>query len=211
MPADLVHLVRHGEVENPEGILYGCLPGYGLSERGHRMAALAAEALAGRDVVALHASPLQRAQESAAPWSAGFGLPIATEERIIEPTTRFEGGRMSARRILTTPAEWAWVRNPWRPSWGEPYVQVRDRMLAAIDDAAAAVDGGEVVMVSHQMPIVMVARAVAGKGLAHDPRHRRCALSSITTLRRVDGRWVEEAYQEPAASLLGDAVDTGAV
>ncbi len=211
MPADLVHLVRHGEVENPDGILYGRLDGFGLSERGHRMAALAAEALDGRDVVALRASPLQRTRESAAPWAQRFGLPIVVDERVIEPTNRFEGGRMSARRILTTPSEWSWVANPWRPSWGEPYTSVRDRMLAAIDEAADSVDGGEVVLVSHQMPIVMVARAVAGKRLAHDPRRRRCSLSSITTLQRRDGRWAEVGYQEPAASLLRDAVDTGAV
>lgn len=211
MSADLLHLVRHGEVENPDGILYGRLPNFGLSARGHRMAALAAESLRDRPVTALYASPLQRAQESAAPWSAGFELPIVTEERIIEPTNRFEGGRMSARRIITTPAEWAWVRNPWLPSWGEPYLQVAGRMFAAMDDAWNDADGGEVVMVSHQMPIVMVARTVARRRLAHDPRQRRCALSSITTLRRVDGQWTEVRYQEPAASLLKDAIDTGAV
>ena len=211
MPADLVHLVRHGEVENPDGILYGRLPGYGLSARGRRMAELAAEALDGRPVVALVASPLQRAQESAAPWSARFGLPITTDERIIEPTNRFEGGRMSARRIATTPSQWAWVVNPWRPSWGEPYRAVEARMLAAIDAAWAAAEGGEVVMVSHQMPIVMGARSLAGRPLAHDPRHRRCTLSSITTIAHRDGRWVEVGYQEPAAGLLQDAIDTGAV
>lgn len=211
MTADLLHLVRHGEVENPDGILYGRLPNFGLSARGHRMAALAAESLRGRPVSSLFASPLQRAQESAAPWSTGFELPIVTEDRIIEPTNRFEGGRMNARRIVTTPSEWAWVRNPWLPSWGEPYLQVAGRMFAAMDEAWTTADGGEVVMVSHQMPIVMVARTVARRRLAHDPRKRRCALSSITTLRRVDGVWSEVGYQEPAASLLKDAIDTGAV
>ena len=84
-------------------------------------------------------------------------------------------------------------------------------MFAAMDEAWTAAEGGEVVMVSHQMPIVMVARTVAKRRLAHDPRQRRCALSSITTLQRVDGRWTEVGYQEPAASLLKDAIDTGAV
>ena len=211
MNADLLHLVRHGEVENPDGILYGRLPNFGLSARGHRMAALAAESLQGRPVSSLFASPLQRAQESAAPWSTGFELPIVTEERIIEPTNRFEGGRMNARRIVTTPSEWAWVRNPWLPSWGEPYLQVAGRMFAAMDEAWNAADGGEVVMVSHQMPIVMVARSVAGRAPFHDPRKRRCTLSSITTLRREGERFVEVDYQEPARELLAASIDLGAV
>lgn len=211
MPADLIHLVRHGEVENPDGILYGRLPGFGLSERGHRMAELAAAALADHDIRALVASPLQRAQESAAPWAARYALPIVTDERVIEPTNRFEGGRMNARRIVTTPGEWSWVANPLRPSWGEPFQLVKARMFAAIDAVAAGIDGGDAVIVSHQMPIVMVARSVAGRPLAHDPRRRRCTLSSITTLRRWNGRWIEAGYQEPAAGLLRDAIDTGAV
>lgn len=197
-------------MHNPEGILYGRLEGFGLSERGHRMARLAADALAGHDVTALYASPLQRAQESAAPWAAAFRLPIVTEVRIIEPTNAFEGTRM--RRALRDPRNWRHLRNPGRPSWGEPFIDVRDRMLAAMDEAWAAADGGEVVMVSHQMPIWTVVRAVGGHSLSHDPRKRRCALSSITTFRREpDGRWTETGYQEPAAGLLAEAIDRGAV
>lgn len=211
MPADLVHLVRHGEVHNPEGILYGRLPGYGLSELGHRMADAAAASLVGHPVTALYASPLQRAQESAEPWAKRFGLPIVTDERLIEPTNDFEGDRMSLRRVLGNPARWRSVRNPLRPSWGEPYVSVRERMLAAISDAWSAAESGEVVMVSHQMPIVMVARSAAGRGLAHDPRKRRCTLSSITTLAREGDRFVEVDYQEPAGGLLAQSVDSGAV
>ena len=104
MPADLVHLVRHGEVLNPDRILYGRLPGYGLSELGHRMAALAADSLADRPVTALIASPLQRTQESAAPWAARFGLETRLDERLIEPHNRFEGGNV--RRGLRDPRNW---------------------------------------------------------------------------------------------------------
>ena len=211
MPASLVHLVRHGEVFNPEGVLYGRIPGFGLSELGHRMAATAAESLVGRDITALYASPLQRAQESAAPWHERFGLEIVTEERIIEPTNAFEGSvKLGARGILK-PSSWKYLVNPLKPSWGEPYTAVESRMLAAIDDAWQAADRGEVVMVSHQMPIVMVARSVKGMRLWHDPRKRRCSLSSITTLRREGDRFVEVDYQEPAGALLANSVDTGAV
>lgn len=209
MPAEFVRLVRHGEVHNPDGILYGRIPGYHLSELGHRMAAMAAESLRGRDVVKLVASPLQRTQESAQPWADLFGLPIETDERIIEPHNWFEGTRM--RQRLRNPVSWPRLANPLRPSWGEPYDSVKKRMFAAIDDAWASVDSGEVVLVSHQMPIVMVARSVAGRAPFHDPRKRRCTLSSITTLRREGERFVEVDYQEPARELLAASIDLGAV
>lgn len=212
MAATLIHLVRHGEVYNPRGILYGRIPGYHLSELGHRMAAAAADQLAGHPITALYSSPLQRAQESARPWSERFDLEIVTDDRLIEPFNRFEGKRFEfGPAVLTRPGVWPWVINPFKPSWGEPYVSVIDRMLAAIGDAWNAADGGEVVMVSHQMPIVMVQRAVAGKRPFHDPRNRRCHLSSITTLQKRGERFVEVGYQDPAAELLAQAIDTGAV
>jgi broad specificity phosphatase PhoE len=214
VPAELVHLVRHGEVENPTGVLYGRLDGFGLSERGHRMAELAAVSLAGHDIRAVVSSPLQRARESAAPWVARFGagsaLSLVIDERLIEPTNHFEGINMR-RDLPRRPDLWRHLRNPQRPSWGESFHSVQTRMLAAISDAWASVDGGEVVLVSHQMPIVMVARTVAGKPLAHNPSKRRCALSSITTLERRGDTFAEVSYTEPAAELLAGAIDTGAV
>lgn len=218
MPASLIHLVRHGEVHNPTGVLYGRIAGFGLSTRGHEMADAAAASLEGRDVTELYASPLQRAQESAAPFAARFALDIRTDDRLIEPWNNFEGGVMKlSLSLLKRPEVWPWLLDPRKPSWGEPYREIFARMIAAIDQAWDATDSGEVVMVSHQLPIVMVQRAVAGKRLAHDPRARRCALSSITTLLRNTGalpgtpRYTEVAYREPAEHLLHEAIDTGAV
>ncbi|QAV71023.1 histidine phosphatase family protein [Salinibacterium sp. UTAS2018] len=211
MPADLIHLVRHGEVHNPDRILYGRLPGYHLSELGHQMADLAAASLEQRPLRALYASPLLRAQESAHPWSQRSGLAVTPEERIIEPHNWFEGGRLQFPQVLAQPKAWPHLINPFKPSWGEAYVSIEARMLAAIDDAWAAADGGEVVMVSHQLPIVMVARSVKKMRLAHDPRNRRCTLSSITTLAREGDHFVEVDYQEPAGELLAASIDLGAV
>jgi broad specificity phosphatase PhoE len=206
--------VRHGEVENPLGVLYGRIEGFGLSGRGHRMAELAASSLAGRDIRAVVASPLQRTRESAAPWIDRFGAGIpaglVVDERLIEPTNRFEGINMR-RDLPRRPDLWRHLANPQRPSWGEPFRSVQTRMMASIADHWQAADGGEVVLVSHQMPIVMVARTVAGKPLPHNPSARRCALSSITTLERRASGFVEVSYAEPAADLLRDAIDTGAV
>ena len=203
--------MRHGEVFNPDRILYGRLEGFHLSELGHRMAAVAAESLAGRPVTALYASPLQRAQESAQPWSTQFGLDIQTDDRIIEPTNKFEGTRGVNARMMSNPKYWGWIYNPSLPSWGEPFVSIATRVLAAMDDAWQNAEGGEVVMVSHQSPIWMATRRINGLRLPHDPRKRRCTLSSITSFERVDGIWREVDYQEPAGELLAASVDLGAV
>lgn len=217
MLARRLHLVRHGEVDNPERILYGRLPGYVLSERGHRMAAMAADHLAegpaARPVVRLAASPLERAQQSAQPWAERFGLDIRTEHRIIEPTNRFEGKTFEASGALRHPSAWPLLRNPFRPSWGEPYTAIAQRVIAAMEDAWDELDesgdDGDIVMVSHQSPIWVSNLAIRGKRLWHDPRGRRCQLSSITSYERRGGRFVEVGYAEPAAEV--DAVDAGAV
>ncbi|MGR2752147.1 histidine phosphatase family protein [Agromyces arachidis] len=214
MPAEQIHLVRHGEVFNPQGVLYGRLPGFGLSDLGRRMADAAAADLQShrRPVSAIVSSPLQRTQQSAEPVAARFGLEVQLDERIIEPTNRFEGKRMTGREsALRDVRNWSYLVNPWEPSWGEPFRSIADRMLEAMADAADSVDEGDVVMVSHQLPIWMVHRRVTGKSLAHDPRRRRCALSSITSFERRNGRFVEIGYRDPASGLSAQATDVGAV
>lgn len=210
MPADLIHLVRHGEVHNPDGVLYGTLEGFRLSERGQAMAALAADSLAGRSVTGLYASPLERAQESAAPWAERFGLDINTDPRLIEPRNRFEGYNIR-RELRRQPLLARYLVNPLRPSWGEPFISIANRMMAAVADIHAATESGEAVVVSHQLPIWMVARTVQRRPLATDPRRRRCTLSSITTIAKRGGDFVEVSYQEPARELLAESIDLGAV
>ncbi len=218
MPATRIHLVRHGEVHNPDRVLYGRLPGFGLSELGTAMAAASAAAWkdSGVDVRRVIASPLQRTQESAAPWAAAYGLDVTLDERLIEPTNRYEGQPPGfTKRSLRRPAEWPWIANPLRPSWGEAYESIANRMLAAVTTAWESTDEGDVVLVSHQLPIWMVHRRLAGEPLWHDPRKRRCDLSSITTLERVpatpSGRFTEVGYADPAEELRGTAIDEGAV
>src|SRR5581483_10780691 len=87
----IVHLLRHGEVHNPRGVLYGRLPDFHLSEDGVLMAKAAARWFAGRDVTALFSSPLDRAQETAAPLAETLGLEVRLDERLIEAGNDFEG------------------------------------------------------------------------------------------------------------------------
>ena len=212
MVATTVHLLRHGEVHNPEGVLYGRLSGYRLSERGQQMAELVARTLAGdegaprRDVVVVTASPLQRAQETATPIAEAFGVALGTDERLIEAENHFQGLRFGVGDgSLRHPAHWPYLRNPFRPSWGEPYVEQVDRMLAAVDAARAAARGHEAVLVSHQLPIWVTRLALENRRLWHDPRKRQCSLASLTSLRFEDDTLVGVGYGEPAAALLPGA------
>jgi broad specificity phosphatase PhoE len=210
VPADLIHLVRHGEVHNPEGVLYGRIEGFHLSERGHAMAERAAASLAGHDIRGLFASPLQRTQESAAPWAARFGLEVVLDDRLIEPANTFEGFNIR-RELRRRPLKARHLVNPRKPSWGESFVSIQGRMLSALADIRRLTEGGEAVVVSHQLPIWVVARTVQGKPLATDPRRRRCSLSSVTTIAWRDDRFVEVDYSEPAKDLLAESIDLGAV
>jgi broad specificity phosphatase PhoE len=205
-----VHLVRHGEVDNPGGLLYGRLPGYHLSERGRAMAELVADHLAGRDIAAVISSPMERAQETAAPIAQRHGLDIGLDDDLLEATNYFQGlkfgvGDGSLRHVR----HWPRLVNPFRPSWGEPYLDVAARMTRAISSglavARAAGPGREAVLVSHQLPIWVTRLHLEGRRLWHDPRKRQCSLCSITSLSYDGDRFVSLSYAEPAAALLPGA------
>lgn len=175
------------------------------------MAERAASALATRPIAKIFSSPLERAVESAKPLSDRIGVPITVDERLNEGLNTFQGTRLSVGRIFSDPSTWSSFRNPWRPSWGEPYREISERMMAMAEDAWNSVDEGEVVLVSHQVAIWTFHRTVAGIPLPHMPNQRRCALSSITSFRKISTKWREESYREPATDLLENAIDQGAV
>jgi broad specificity phosphatase PhoE len=199
MSRTTVHLLRHGEVHNPEGILYGRLPGYRLSEDGLQMAVVAADALRDRDVTEVVSSPLLRAQETAEPIAKVFGLEITTDERLIESENHFEGTQFGVGDgALKNPRNWPYLWNPFLPSWGEHYEVVARRMLAAVEDARSRNIGHEVVCVSHQLPIWTLRRYVEHRPLWHRPDRRLCGLASLTSLHFDDDRLTSVGYSEPA-------------
>ena len=198
----IVHLVRHGEVDNPAGLLYGRLPDYHLSDLGREMAERVAEHLGERDVVHLRSSPLERAQETAAPIAEAFGLPIVIDSRVIEAVNYFEGLRLSFAGALRHPKNWLYFRNPFKPSWGEAYTEVLARTRLAMRDAVEAAAGQEAVIVSHQLPIWIARINAEGRRMVHDPRKRKCTLASVTSFTYIDARITSVSYSEPAAELL---------
>ena len=198
----IVHLVRHGEVDNPAGLLYGRLPDYHLSDLGREMAERVAEHFRERDVVHLRSSPLERAHETAAPLAEAFSLPVVIDSRVIEAANYFEGLRLSFAGALRHPKNWLYFRNPFKPSWGEAYTEVLARTRRAMRDAAEAALGHEAVIVSHQLPIWISRINAEGRRLFHDPRKRECTLASVTSFSYIDARITSVSYSEPAAELL---------
>jgi broad specificity phosphatase PhoE len=198
-----VHLMRHGEVHNPTGVLYGRLPGYHLSALGQKMAQRVADVIGDRDITHLRVSPLERAQETAQPLAEALGIDVLTDERVIESTNKFQGENFAAGAgVLRRPSSWRLLWNPFRPSWGEPYKQVVARMTAAVQDARDAARGHEAVVVSHQLPIWITRLHVEGRSFLHDPRRRQCTLCSLTSLTFDGDRLVSVGYSEPAGDLL---------
>ena len=198
----VVHLLRHGEVHNPDGVLYGRAPGFGLSVRGHDAAAAATQWLAERDVRLVVSSPMQRAQETSRPVAAALGVPVRTDERLVESWNVLEGQRADLHAsVLGQPQVWRHLWNPWRPSWGEPYREVVDRMWSAVRAARDEVLGHEAVLVSHQVPIWVLRRRLEGRRLAHHPRRRECELCSVTSLTLEGDAVVGIAYRPPEPRL----------
>lgn len=202
--ASTVHVVRHGEVHNPESILYGRQPGWRLSERGEAMAEAVAQWTSELSLGAIHSSPLERAQQTASPISKLHGLEIRTDDRLIEAANIFEGKPFGVGDgVLRRPSAWRHLWNPWRPSWGEPYNEQVARMSAAIESARKAAEGKDALVVSHQLPIWILRSSIEGRPFLHDPRRRQCSLASVTSLHfDASGKVVGLTYSEPAAHLL---------
>ena len=199
----IVHLLRHGEVHNPEGVLYGRRPGYHLSELGQKMARRVADSLQDRDITYVASSPLERAQETAAPSAEALGVRVQTDPRLIESTNVFEGKAFGGGdHALRSPKTWLHLRNPFTPSWGEPYRAVVDRMLAAILDARMAAHGHEALLVSHQLPIWITRLSAEKRSFLHDPRKRQCTLCSLTSFHFDERGLVRVTYSEPAGDLI---------
>lgn len=139
-----VHLVRHGEVHNPQHIMYGRLPGFRLSERGQEQARAAASWLQGRPLDALYSSPMQRARETVAILAeAGAALPLQVDGRLNEVYTPWQG-----RPLLEL------LRRDWDmySGSGPEFEQAEDVARRGQEFLAAmrcAWPGGEVAAVTH--------------------------------------------------------------
>lgn len=193
-----LHLVRHGKVENPKSVIYGRLPGFHLSEIGRRQASQAAKHLKSKPVGALWASPLERAQETAAAIARFHEVEIVTDERLIESGTQLEGIGRTLLALATSPRHWWTLRNPMKPSWGESFEDIRERMTEAVCDALSQAGDRDAVVVSHQTPIIVTRNSLTRRWGPPWRGPLRCETGSVTSLVMEDGRIVDASYFAPS-------------
>ncbi|MGH3427857.1 MAG: histidine phosphatase family protein [Terriglobales bacterium] len=203
----MVHAVRHGEVHNPDKVLYGRAPGYRLSSRGEQMATAAGEYLAklgdGR-IADVTASSLERAQQTAGLIAAELGgVEVGVDDRLLESRNFFSGRRLRRSDFVK---HFYKLYNPFRPSWDEAYVSIADRMVAAVDAARDRARGAAAVLVSHQLPIWVLRRRLSGRRLWHSPAHRQCALGSVTSFEFHGDNLIAIHYHVPAPELVAAAL-----
>lgn len=215
---NIVHLLRHGEVYNPTGLLYGREPGFYLSALGEAQAKAVADSFAHRDITHIVTSPLERARQTALPliaypypFNAVVPPSVEIDERVIETGNLFSGMRLSANStgLVKRPSLWRRLYNPFNPSWGENYTDMAARVLSAVQDARKAAGSGEAIVVSHQLPIWATRLFLEGRPGFHDPSSRQCSLCSVTTLRFDGDDVVRIEYAEPAAAVVLEEVVNG--
>jgi broad specificity phosphatase PhoE len=183
--ASLVHLVRHGEVENPQGLVYASLQGFGLSEAGRSQAAAAARHLGSQPVVAVWSSPLERGLETAGIIARRFGVPVRADDRLAEWKLLDRwAGKPWATLDTSFPGELeAYLEHPHQLGFSsESLSSLANRIRGTVELLAEQHRDGDIVIVSHQDPVQAARLSFAGRDLSnlHTDKPGHC---SIVTLR----------------------------
>lgn len=188
MQATTIHFVRHGEVENPNHVLYERLPGFHLSARGVRMARATAQYIATvpqmRGISAIYSSPLERTQETAQQIASALQIgPIILDKRLIEAENNFRGKRIGyGEGALWKNNNWKLVSNLWKPSWGESYKSIAARVGDFAREQVKNHPGEQIVAVTHESPIWSYRHLLETGHAEHNMLLRKTALASITSI-----------------------------
>lgn len=218
MQATTIHFVRHGEVHNPDHILYERLPGFHLSDRGRRMAEATARYLAANPqtntAAAIYSSPLDRTRETAQAILTALNetraarneepLELVTDQRIIEAGNNFRGTRIGhGEGALWRNGNWRLVTNLWKPSWGESYRQIAARVGAFAQEKVREHAGQQIIVVSHESPIWSYRHLLETGHPEHNMLLRHTALASVTSITydSQTGNVMSITYVDPAASV----------
>ncbi len=196
--ANYVHLVRHGEVDNPEHVVYGRMPGFGLTDRGRRQAADAGRYLRRRPIVAVWSSPLRRAVATADAIAQPHGLPVHVDDELTEwkLADRWQGIVWEDLPERFPGELETYLESPWDlPFAPESLEACADRMAKAVVRACEDHRTGDVVVVSHQDPVQAVRLLLTGRTLReqhdHKPEH-----ATVITLEK-DSAWREVSRYDP--------------
>lgn len=207
-----IHLLRHGEVYNPNHVIYERLDNFHLSKRGLMMADQVALFVKSHPdlskISKIYCSPLDRTLETAAPVANELGLKIVKDDRLLE-SKHFLAGKnpkveipklLKSLRLLSV---LKLIINPSKPSWGEPYADVASRMKSIINEVVQKNQGKHILLVSHQNPIWISRLFFEEKQLRHNPQKRVCDLASITSLAftKDSNQLYKVMYRVPARNI----------
>ncbi len=191
-------LVRHGEVLNPDRVVYADLAGYPLSDRGRSQAAEAASLLPPRSKIVT--SPLQRAVETAGIIAVELDATMEVDQALTEWrfATRWAGNRWEALDDAFPEELDAYLDHPDRLPFGDESLDaLAERVVGAILRHRDAADG-PLVIVSHQDPIQAGRLSLTGRPLI-DLHQDKPAHGSIVTLEGMGAtRWIEREFWSPA-------------
>ena len=209
MPATTIHFVRHGEVENPNHVLYERLPGFHLSNRGLEMARATAKYIATvpqmRGISAIYSSPLERTQETAQQIANALQIgPIILDNRLIEAENNFRGKRIGyGEGALWKNNNWKLVSNLWKPSWGESYKSIAARVGDFAREQVKNHPGEQIVAVTHESPIWSYRHLLETGHAEHNMLLRKTALASITSITYdcTNMNVLSITYVDPAARV----------
>ncbi|RFT26000.1 histidine phosphatase family protein [Gardnerella vaginalis] len=209
MPATTIHFVRHGEVENPNHVLYERLPGFHLSNRGLKMAQATAKYIATvpqmRGISAIYSSPLERTQETAQQIANALQIgPIILDNRLIEAENNFRGKRIGyGEGALWKNNNWKLVSNLWKPSWGESYKSIAARVGDFAREQVKNHPGEQIVAVTHESPIWSYRHLLETGHAEHNMLLRKTALASITSITYdcTNMNVLSITYVDPAARV----------
>lgn len=209
MQATTIHFVRHGEVENPNHVLYERLPGFHLSNRGLKMARATAKYIATvpqmRTISAIYSSPLERTQETAQQIASALQIgPIILDNRLIEAENNFRGKRIGyGEGALWKNNNWKLVSNLWKPSWGESYKSIAARVGDFAREQVKNHPGEQIVAVTHESPIWSYRHLLETGHAEHNMLLRKTALASITSITYdcANMNVLSITYMDPAARV----------
>lgn len=199
--AALVHLVRHGEVDNPEHLVYADLPGFGLSPHGVEQSKRVGRYLGPRPVVAIWSSPLERCLRTAEHVAGRSGVPVKVDPDLTEWEVAHRWRGQSWRSIPEAfPGELeAYLRHPESlPFASETLSAVAERVAEVARRLDAEHPHGDVVIISHQDPIQAARLWLLGSSLAQ-LHEGKPSPGAVVTLRPGQ-TWREETVWEPGQS-----------
>lgn len=156
----MIYLIRHGDVYNPDNILYGRIPGYGLSEKGQEDLKRTGEFLKDKKIAAIYASPMLRARQSAEIVKRAINVPLTIADDLMETRTDYQGRPFSdfdeiQSEIYLKPLS----------ETDETVEQIANRMYAFFEQVKEKHENNAVAIISHGDPIMALRSKIEGRKL----------------------------------------------